>query len=181
MKKIVLLLALMIGFIGVYSQTVNINKEGVSVDLGINKDSVLIAQVDSGYVTNTNIEKLIDKYGGKVSAAMVAIAKELKQPVEHIYVVLVRQQVVKSIADLFLFLVTIVLSYISIKAMINPKALWNWNTINGAGNIYSTGGAILAVISVIILGVSISNFNEMVTGFVNPEFGAMQDIVGFFK
>lgn len=179
MKKIVLLLALMIGFIGVYSQSVNINKEGVSVDLGINKDSILTTQVDSGYVTNTNIEKLIDKYGGKVSAAMVAIAKELKQPVEHIYAVLVRQQIVKSIADLFLFLVTIVLSYISIKAMINPKANWDWN--NNDGNIYSVGGFILAIISMIILIVSLCNFNEMVTGFINPEFGAMQDIVGFFK
>lgn len=64
-------------------------------------------------------------------------------------------------------------------AMINPKANWDWN--NTDGNIYSVGGFILAIISMIILIVSLCNFNEMVTGFINPEFGAMQDIVGFFK
>jgi len=178
MKKILILLLFFFVGYAAYSQTLNINKDGVSVDLGV-KDSTTIGDTitnDSGYVTNTNIEKLIDKYGSKVSAAIIAIAKELKQPVEHVYVILVRQQIVKSIADLFLFIVTIVLSYISIKSMIHPKADWQRD-----GNIYSIGGVILAIISVIILIMSLINFNEMVTGFVNPEYGALNDIVGFIK
>jgi hypothetical protein len=119
---------------------------------------------------------LIDKYGSKVSAAIVAIAKELKQPVEHVYTILVRQQIVKSITYLFLFIVTIVLSYISIKSITHPKATWEDDL-----NVYSLGGIILAIISLIILIVFLCNFNKMVTGFVNPEYGALQDIIGFIK
>ncbi|MCK9416477.1 hypothetical protein M0Q97_07455 [Candidatus Dojkabacteria bacterium] len=180
MKKVLILLVFFfVGYV-TYSQTLNINKDGVSVKLETDvKDSTfkdnIFAEADSGYVTNTNIEKLIDKYGSKVSAAIVAIAKELKQPVEHVYVILVRQQIVKSIANLFLIIVTIVISYISIKSMTNPKAEWE------SGNVYSIGGVLLAILSVIILIISLFHFNEMITGFVNPEYGALSDIIGFIK
>src|SRR5574344_549072 len=147
MKKVLILLVFFFVGYATYSQTLNINKEGVSVNLETDvKDSTFKAESDSGYVTNTNIEKMIDKYGSKVSAAIVAIAKELKQPVEHVYEILVRQQIVKSIADLFLFIVTIVLSYISIKSVTHPKAEWK-----NDGNVYSIGGCVLAIISLIIL------------------------------
>lgn len=74
MKKVLILLVFFFVGYATYSQTLNINKEGVSVNLETDvKDSTFKAESDSGYVTNTNIEKLIDKYGSKVSAAIVAI------------------------------------------------------------------------------------------------------------
>jgi len=58
----------------------------------------------------------------------------------------------------------------------HPKAEWK-----NDGNVYSIGGVVLAIISLIILIISICNFNEMITGFVNPEYGALSDIIGFIK
>ena len=64
---------------------------------------VVSAQSDSSqYVTNSNVEKLIDKYGGKLEATVISIAQTLKQPTEHVYEVLVKQQVVKSIQALII-------------------------------------------------------------------------------
>ena len=47
-------------------------------------------------VTDSDTEKLIDKYSEKISATVTSLAETLKQPATHVYGLLVRQQVLKS-------------------------------------------------------------------------------------
>jgi len=66
-------------------------------------------KLDSGLVTNSNVEKLVDKYSAKISATIVSLAESLKQPAEHVYRILVKQQVVKAITFTISLLLGIIL------------------------------------------------------------------------
>ena len=66
---------------------------------------------DSTLVTNTNVEKLVDKYSGKIEAAIVSLAESLQQPAEHVYKVLVKQQIVKAINGLGILLFLLILFF----------------------------------------------------------------------
>lgn len=132
-------------------------------------------QKDSSLVTNSNVEKLIDKYSGKVEAVLVSLAKELKQPIEHVYGILVKQQVINSM----------VYSVVPIFALLSLFMAYRNGTHKKAD--FDEGNA-LAVTSIIflILGIilSIATAFALVpifTGFFNPEYGALKDIVSFIK
>lgn len=86
------------------------------------------ATVDSAqYVTNSNAEKLIDKYSEKIESTIVSLAQSLKQPAEHVYKILVKQQIVKSYIKLAHLLVEIMILIVVFK--INsalPKNGWEY-------------------------------------------------------
>lgn len=48
------------------------------------------------YVTNTDTEQLIDKYTEKIEAGILAISEKLKQPAEHVYGVMLKQQFIRG-------------------------------------------------------------------------------------
>lgn len=48
------------------------------------------------YVTNTDTERLIDKYTEKIEAGILVISEKLKQPAEHVYGVMLKQQVIRG-------------------------------------------------------------------------------------
>ncbi len=48
-------------------------------------------------VTDSNVEKLVDKYSTKVTVAIQGLAKSLQQPAEHVYKILIRQQLLLAL------------------------------------------------------------------------------------
>lgn len=132
--------------------------------------TTIVAQDSIQYVTNSDTEKLIDKYTAKIEASVVALAQSLKQPAEHVYKILVKQQQVKATATLIAIGSLIILGILLI---IIECVFLNWND-------YIVGmiGIILLLIGVIGLVISASS---IVSGFTNPEYGAIKDIVRFLK
>lgn len=93
----------------------------------------------------------------------------LSKGASHTYDILIYQQRVKSIHHLFYFLIGIVLTIIliyRIKAYIKVSS--------------ENNGALLTftIIASVFLDVyNAINFNEMLTGFMNPEYGAIKEII----
>ena len=136
---------------------------------------VTYAQDSTQYVTNSNAEKLIDKYSAKVENAIIALAEKLQQPVEHVYRVLIKQQIVNSIVYLVVFVIAIIFVIVGIKFCASEKAEWEY------GNFHSTFGIISIITGLLIsLGFWFS-MSECITGFINPEYGALKDIIEMIK
>lgn len=108
-------------------------------------------------------------------AGLIGLAKALKVGVEHVYVVLVRQQLVKSITGTFI---------IGLLVLFAVLFFTNLKKAEEAGrDSYYIKAAIFGFLSfVFLLYVLMSGtIPEVVTGFVNPEYGAMESIFNFVK
>jgi hypothetical protein len=106
-----------------------------------------------------------------------ALASALKVGAEHVYYVLVKQQIVNSIV----WLIVAIIVGISFRGMIKYSKWCRDNKIDEDNVGYVFGlffGWIFTVISIVIV---IFHIDVIVTGFVNPEYGAIMDIVNFVK
>lgn len=127
------------------------------------------SQDSTKYVTDTNTEKLIDKYSDKIGDAITALAEKLQQPAEHVYKVLVKQQVVWGVGTL----VGVVLGALFLFIGLLGISKWRWD------DDYCIP---LNIVGVIILLVSLVLFFFYgLTGLINPEYGALKDIVNMIK
>ena len=114
-----------------------------------------------------------------LKSGLVGIAGALKVGAEHVYEILVRQQVVNSI----LYLLCGVLAFISIINFISKnKSSEVWfdddvDFITGLGFIR----LIQLIIGFILLLVFLFHLDNIVTGFINPEFGALEQIMNWVK
>ena len=131
--------------------------------------SISYAQDSTKYVTDTNTEKLIDKYSVKIENAITALAEKLQQPAEHVYKVLVKQQIVWGVGTLlgiFLGMLVILLGIIG-------HNKWDWD---------KDFSIFLEIIGFIFLISSfILFFIYGLTGLINPEYGALKDIISIIK
>ena len=186
MKKVIigLLFFLTLSIVG-YSQTkestANVVVQTVqNVDTAANVIKDGIANIN---VTGTKAEAFIDKYSGKLEAAFVSLAKSLKTPVEHIYKVLVTQQVVKAsifiIADILLIVLSIIFS-IWFGKTVNyySKQKDDWSDYEGPC-IILCATTIVCIIAAV--GCTFGSLSTVVTGFINPEYGAIMDILQFIR
>lgn len=114
-----------------------------------------------------------------LKSGLVGIAGALKVGAEHVYEVLVRQQVVNSI----LYLLCGVLAFIFIINFINKNEsseIWfdgRVDFITGLGFIR----LIQLIIGFILLLVLLFHLDNILTGFINPEFGALEQIMDWVK
>ena len=147
----------------------------------------------------TEAERIIDKYSKKFSEAFVSIAEGFQQPAEHVYKILVKQQVIYAFESLFLIILpfmTMVFSIIGIKSEMkyikteNEKII-EYNNKEGNYNskekltterpifIMSAVGAGISAIFIVV--VCTSCIEPMLTGFINPEYGAIMSIMDMIK
>jgi hypothetical protein len=123
---------------------------------------------DSTLVTNTDAEKLIDKYSAKIEATIISLAENLKKPAEHVYSVLIKQQVVQS----WTWLIVLILMFV---VLVFLWAVWY---LDSGRNEWWGMPAIFTLIYFLIIPFTI---NVIVTGFLNPEYGALMEIANFMK
>jgi hypothetical protein len=102
-----------------------------------------------------------------------ALASALKVGAEHVYYVLVKQQVVNSIV----WLIVAIIVGISFWGMIKYS---KWCRVNKIDE-YNLGLAFGWLITAIAIVIVIFHIDVIVTGFVNPEYGAIMDIINFVK
>jgi len=111
--------------------------------------------------------------------ALSQLGAALKVGAEHVYEVLVRQQVVESITYLVVGLVSVIFLIICYKQA-NKVQFDNYNNIT-KGGINMTYAVCFGVVGVITGLFALFNIQTIVTGFVNPEYGAIKTILDTIK
>lgn len=163
MKKYLLLILISFMSISSFSQT-----DSSSI---LDKIKTLPKQLD----TSSTFKQMY----GDVKQAIQGIAKGLKVGAEHVYIILVRQQVVRSIVYLIMVLLTIYFLKSWLKAYKNKEE--HWVDYDSDPTFIGVFRVVQLIISVILLGISIFNIDTIITGFVNPEYGAITDIMEFIS
>jgi uncharacterized membrane protein YuzA (DUF378 family) len=107
-----------------------------------------------------------------------ALASGLKVGAEHVYEVLVKQQIVNAITYLVIGIVSLILMLNFIKRYKDPKEKWIYDDSLSVLGVVRVSQIILAVILFIGFMVTI---DEIIMGFVNPEYGAIETIIDIVK
>jgi hypothetical protein len=112
-----------------------------------------------------------------IKTGVTALAQGLKVGVEHVYMVLVKQQIVKAIVWVLIGFIPLIIF------LIFGKAMWNW-----ADRRYNESDGFSVFIAIVFYLFTIVpsfflmfNIDTVVTGFVNPEYGAIQQIISIVK
>ena len=183
MKKILISFLLLVAFtVTSFSQTAEkvINQTVQTVLKTESNDSVKTVVTDSATLTMLRVYE-------DTKAGIYGLASALKAPVEHVYEVLVKQQVIYSFSYLLidLFLLAIALFLLikfgdNLKRTRNPDDNWYGNEIAERFELIGIlmFGGLFSIISIITI---ISTLSAIITGFFNPEYGALQDVVNFIK
>lgn len=113
-----------------------------------------------------------------VKSSITGLASALKVTAEHVYGILVKQQIVNSIVYLLIFMFSILSFTICYK---------NWSKIemNESGNPKEAKPFVITIIfgllGIILMCVFLKNIDLMIMGFINPEYGAIMNIIHFVK
>jgi len=123
----------------------------------------------------------LSKVYSDVKAGISGLAESLKVPASHVYGIMVKQQIAQSISNLIFFLAFILLSVILYKSGMKTYKLWNTKKDDDLVGI-TIITFILCAISTFICVVGFwSDYASIVTGFTNPEYGAIKEIISFVK
>lgn len=113
-----------------------------------------------------------------VKAGLIGLAAGLKVGVKEVYIVLVRQQIVYSIYYLLVFILSIPILMFAYKQ-------WGTIKITGQSEVEEVRPLIMtmlfSIMGLIMLLVGVFNIDVIVTGFVNPQYGAIEEIMNFIK
>lgn len=114
-----------------------------------------------------------------VKAGITGLASALKVGAEHVYIVLVRQQIVNAIIWLIVGIIGFIFVLNSIKMY---KSTEKWLDSDDE---FPTGLGIFRLTQ-ILFGLLFSlifvcHIDTIITGFVNPEYSAIREIIGFIK
>jgi membrane-associated protease RseP (regulator of RpoE activity) len=170
MKKVILFLMMVLTSSLVFSQS--------KVDSALGKLPDEVKSVANSLTSDTAKLTFARVYGD-VKAGIIGLASALKVGAEHVYMVIVKQQVVNAITNLLIILVLFILCL----------RLWSIHSsaVKKYGNQWEDyASAVMPLVATIVLGVLaiiifIIDSNDIVMGFVNPEYGAMKDILEFVK
>lgn len=145
------------------------------------------SEIDTTIVTTTeslqNVEKLVDKYSGKVYELVKELATNLKVPIEKLIIIIAKQALVESIVNIFLGLFGLLTLYLLLNFFKKVKS-WNPNII-GTNDENLNGEfiikLILSIIGFICILVFIFDIQNTITGIVNPEFRIIEILSNSLK
>lgn len=113
---------------------------------------------------------------GDAKEALSGLGQALKVGSEHVYGILVKQQIVRSIVWLVLLVVFSITTVLSTKLLIYcAKSDEDYSDVLGPFSLFA------CVASIIILIACICQVDVIVTGFINPQYGALKDIMDFIN
>lgn len=172
MKKLIVLSLLLTALLCNVINAQSTSKENV---IPSTEQSLSIANQS---VQITEAERIVDKYIDKTSEILTGFAEKLKVPVEHVYSVLVKQQRVYGIEIIIAFIVTTILLYFSVKI--------NYNFIQKHEGEFMPNGEflvwLLVIVSAILVIISfVMLLVNGLPGLINPEYGAMKDILSLIN
>ena len=141
--------------------------------LDTSKDGVSTVYNDGKQAVST-VYNDVKSLSPKVESAIKSLATELKTTTNALWVILVRQQLVWSIAIL-LGLIGTILSWIHFWYRFKIACENDWGRYGSAH--YEFICIMCAGISIVGSILVVTHFNDMLTGFINPSYGALKTIV----
>jgi len=179
MKKIIILLTLIISTNFAFAQ---------NNDAKASKDSGILFTSSPVTVINDSAKSTFEIVYTDFKDAIKSIAANLKVGAEHVYKVLIRQQIVKSISYILGTIAGIILLSIGIKFLNwinNDFKDWKKNRKSDYMDDYFHWKIILGIVFTLVgfvcIIIGIANFDVIFTGLINPEYGAIEDITKFIK
>lgn len=111
-----------------------------------------------------------------IKSGIGALASALEVGVNSVYTTLLKQQYVKSIVNIVTYLIGILILFVSYKQF-NKK----WFIDAKHHDIWDMGAVFFIIAFSIFIIISIiyyvSSITETITGFINPEYGAIKEIL----
>lgn len=167
MKKILTLLALMLTFTTINAIPSDTIYNDVKTLLKDDLKGVVAYTADKG---EQGVKYLFNKADTVLNTAYSTITKGSI----HTYQILKTQQLVKSFHHLFYFLLGIAMTFV---LFYRVKVYLKENSTEASGFVL----VITCILYVVLTIFNAFNFNEMLTGFINPEYGAIKEILELFK
>jgi len=147
---------------------------------------------DSTTTQITETERIVDKYVDQATEAMKGLATALEVPAEHVYDILVWQQLATGIATFIIWGILVIALIIMINSAI--KAWKNHHKeAKESGDRYfdlgdSSSGVIALILTIVsaFLGIIMLvfipiEFSEAIVKILNPEYGAIKEIMDLIK
>lgn len=116
-----------------------------------------------------------------VKEGLTGLAQGLKVGVEHVYIILVKQQIINACVYLFLGIMSIIFAFL---------CYYQWGKIEVIKRQYNTEvkeirplvfTMAFGIISIITFVTFIVNIHYIVAGMGNPEYGAIKEIINFVQ
>jgi hypothetical protein len=165
MKK-QLILTILLAFINLY--TLKASNVSNIVDTLSKSTKESVQYID----TSSNFKMIYSD----IKSGLQGLALGLKVGVEHVYDILVKQQVVNSIVYLLIFILAIICMIICYKQ-------WDKIETDRDGDPEEIKPVAFTVVfgllGLILMLIFVFNIDTMVMGFVNPEYGAIKEIINF--
>lgn len=156
---------------------------GETISNGIDSAKVAVSETVTTIDTSSNFKLMYND----IKSTLATLATSLKVGAEHVYGVLIKQQIAISITNIFIYLLQIIILIIFIKIGLK---LYNNHKKEHPHNdlIESTVGftsitifILTSILSIIFMVFILDSFSETITGFVNPEYGAIKEIIELAK
>ncbi len=168
MRKILFTLFLILGANTTFAITptealAKASTESISTVYSDSKEIISTVYSDSKEVVSTMYPEL--------KSAIQEIAKGIGVAAEHVYGILIKQQVVIAVEGLIILLASIAVLIFCIKGL--------WTSCRDMNIIKYSVYALLGVIS--LYGIITVDFREIITGLINPEWGALNYILNYSK
>jgi TRAP-type C4-dicarboxylate transport system permease small subunit len=113
-----------------------------------------------------------------VKDALSGMADALKVGAEHVYQILVKQQIVNSITLILCYVLFAFVAYFSFKLVFKAVAKGKEEDSYEPWNMLFIIPTIITISSIVFFSTTIQS---CVTGFLNPEYGAIMEIKSFIK
>jgi hypothetical protein len=131
--------------------------------LKLNKDPI----PDTSQITLTKVYN-------DVKSGLNGLEEALKVGSEHVYGVLIKQQLVTAISYLILVILLLIACPFSVKL----EKKWRAEHDDFGDGPACLVPIIVNITTVIVIFITIT---DIITGFINPEYGALKDIMNFIK
>lgn len=140
--------------------------------------------VSKDSISNKQSKELTEQIYSDVKSVIADLAMELKVGAENVYTVIKSQQVIKSIVNVIEYILLILMLILGIKGILIGYKCCSTDPYGDKEFdhplliLCSIGTVILLAISI---GIFSSTITETITGFVNPDFGAINYILQLIK
>lgn len=172
MKKIILATILLFSITAGYSEDKSLLQKAADKTVEvIDSTKAAVKETVSVIDTSSNFKRIY----GDVKSGIQGLAQGLKVGAVHVYEVLVKQQIVNSIVWILIGLLPMIIF------IVFGKSMWKWaDRNNNESDGFSWAITIIFYMMTIIPSIVVMfHMTTIVTGFVNPEYGAIQEILNF--
>ena len=123
----------------------------------------------------------LGKVYSDVKSGIQGLAQSLKVPATHVYNIMIKQQLVKSISSLVIITTFAVMVFLFIKMGKNYQARYDKSNVDSDETMMIIGYIGFVVSALLFIKFFWADYDVIIGGFVNPEYGAIKEIISFVK